>query len=84
MLHRAKIYPASARERGEQGRAVIRFTILRSGNASGTVILRSSGHREIDLAASSVIARAGPFPPLPEEFALPSLSVTVPIEYSLR
>ncbi len=84
MLHRAKVYPASARERGEQGRTVIRFTILRSGNTAGTMIVRSSGHRDLDLAASSVIARAGPFPPLPADYALPALSVTVPIEYSLR
>ncbi|WP_168201658.1 energy transducer TonB family protein [Phreatobacter aquaticus] len=75
-LHRAK--PAGS---GEHGRAVVSFAILRSGAATGVSLARSSGVAAIDQAATAMVRRASPFPPLPSEFAPGSMSLTVPINF---
>jgi protein TonB len=66
---------------GQQGRPVVSFTILRSGAATGVSLARSSGNSSLDQAATAMVRRAAPFPPLPSEFAPGSMSLTVPINF---
>jgi protein TonB len=75
-LHRAK--PAGS---GQQGRATVRFAIIRSGGATGIALASSSGNSAIDQAATAMVRRAAPFPPLPAEFAPAVMSLTVPISF---
>lgn len=75
-LHRAK--PAGS---GQQGRAVIRFAIQRSGAAGGVSLASSSGNAAIDQAALSMVRRAAPFPPLPPEYGPATMALTVPIAF---
>lgn len=75
-LHRAK--PAG---NGEQGRAVVRFAIQRSGAATSVALAQSSGHAAIDQAATAMVRRASPFPPLPAEFGPATMALTVPIQF---
>jgi protein TonB len=75
-LHRAK--PAGG---GQQGRAVVRFAISRSGGATGIALASSSGNSAIDQAATAMVRRAAPFPPLPAEFGPAVMSLTVPISF---
>ncbi|MGU9979570.1 energy transducer TonB [Phreatobacter sp. HK31-P] len=75
-LHRAK--PAGS---GQQGRAVVRFAIQRSGAAGGVALASSSGNAAIDQAALSMVRRAAPFPPLPPEYAPETMALTVPIAF---
>ena len=75
-LHRAK--PAGS---GQQGRAVVRFAIQRSGAAGGVSLAASSGNAAIDQAALSMVRRAAPFPPLPAEYGPAPMALTVPIAF---
>jgi len=75
-LHRAK--PAGS---GEQGRAVVRFAIQRSGAAGGVSLASSSGNSTIDQAALAMVRRAAPFPPLPAEYGPATMALTVPIAF---
>lgn len=75
-LHRAK--PAGS---GQQGRAVVRFSITRSGAAAGIGLVASSGNAAIDQAALAMVRRAAPFPPLPAAFGPASMPLTVPINF---
>jgi protein TonB len=75
-LHRAK--PAGS---GQQGRAVVRFAIQRSGAAGGVSLAASSGNAAIDQAALSMVRRAAPFPPLPAEYGPATMALTVPIAF---
>ncbi len=75
-LHRAK--PASA---GQTGRAVVRFSILRSGAAGGVSLASSSGNSVVDQAAVAMVRRAAPFPPLPAEYGPAAMPLTVPVAF---
>lgn len=75
-LHRAK--PASA---GQTGRAVVRFSILRSGAAGTVSLASSSGSSVIDQAALAMVRRAAPFPPLPTEYGPATMPLTVPVAF---
>jgi periplasmic protein TonB len=83
-LHRAKVYPQSERDSGRQGQVSIRFTITRSGAATGVALVRSSGNAVLDQAAMAMVHRAAPFPPLPAEFGPSVMTLTAPIGFSLR
>lgn len=75
-LHRAK--PAGS---GQRGRAVVRFSIQRSGAAAGIGLAASSGNPAIDQAALAMVRRAAPFPPLPAAYGPASMPLTVPINF---
>ena len=50
---------------GQRGRAVVSFSISRSGGVSGVRLVRSSGNAAIDRATLAMVRRASPFPPIP-------------------
>jgi protein TonB len=55
-------YPERARERGEEGRAVVRITIAADGQIEKVELLQSSGFDELDQAALELL-RKGPYAP---------------------
>ena len=57
-------YPEAARARGARGRVGVSFTIGPSGAVTSFAITRSSGDRELDGAARSLVEGAH-FPPPP-------------------
>ena len=81
-LQQAKRYPNTARLRGEQGVATVSFTVDRSGHVISAELVRSSGTPSLDAEAVALIHRAEPLPPLPAD--LPSVTLTVPISFSLN
>jgi protein TonB len=58
-------YPNAAIAQGQQGNAVVQFTVDRAGNVSGVHLLQSSGSNFIDLAWFQLFAQnqLPPFPP---------------------
>ncbi|GMU46544.1 MAG: hypothetical protein AMXMBFR26_13260 [Porticoccaceae bacterium] len=78
-----KTYPTAAKKAKEQGVVLIHFSIDRNGNLLASSIKRSSGHAHLDQAALTTLARAAPFPPIPKFIEKDTLSIAVPIDYSL-
>jgi len=61
-IERAKIYPRSARKRGIEGTATVKFRINPKGNVEEINVVEPSGHSILDKAAVKTIKRAAPFP----------------------
>lgn len=64
------------------GTAVVRFTVMRSGQVTGAGLARSSGVGQIDSAALSAVR--GSLPPAPPGVTQPSLSVSIPLNFRVR
>lgn len=83
-LEEYKRYPRRARQRQQEGVVKVSFTIDAAGEVLEQNIIGSSGHRLLDKEVEKLLRRASPFPPIPGVFAQTSLSVTVPIAFSLQ
>ncbi|NVN85042.1 MAG: energy transducer TonB [Rhodopseudomonas sp.] len=83
-LQRFKQYPSGAKSAGEQGTAMLSFTVGRSGQVLGSRLAGSSGHPALDAETLAMIRRAQPLPSFPPELTQSSLSFTVPVRFSLR
>ncbi len=64
------------------GTAVVRFTVLRSGQVVGAGLSSSSGVGQIDAAAVSAVR--GSMPAAPAGVTVPSLAVTIPLKFGVR
>lgn len=83
-LNRRKVYPAAARQARQQGVVTVRFTVDRNGNVSGVSIKRSSGHDILDRATLDLLQRVAPLPRMPSSVQRESITLSLPIDYSLR
>lgn len=81
-LLQQRIYPAAARKAREQGVVHVRFTIDRDGQVLASKVQRGAGTL-LDAAALEVLQRAAPLPAIPTSMGKQTLTITVPIEYSL-
>lgn len=59
------------------GVPVVGFTVQRNGELSESVLLRSSGYKEIDQALLKAVQRAAPYRPFPDHLTDPSISIRV-------
>ena len=64
------------------GTAMVRFTVLRSGQVTSAGLARSSGVGQIDSAALGAVR--GSLPAAPPGVTQSSLSVTIPLNYRVR
>ena len=62
----------------------VRFTVDRNGNVSGVSIKRSSGHELLDTATLELLQRVAPLPRMPTSMQRDSVTLSLPIDYSLR
>lgn len=83
-LNRRKTYPVEAKRARQEGVVTIRFTVDRNGNVSGVSIKRSSGHTLLDQATLDLLQRVAPLPRMPASMQRDSVTLSLPIEYSLR
>lgn len=83
-LERNKVYPRAAQQRRQEGRALLRFAIDRSGNVLDYHIEKSSGSAVLDREVVAMIKRASPLPPIPAEMKTNRLEVVVPIPFVLQ
>lgn len=59
------------------GVPVVGFTVQRNGELSESVLLRSSGYKEIDQALLKAVQQAAPYRPFPDHLTDPSISIRV-------
>jgi protein TonB len=60
-------FPHTARSKGEVGNPVLEVSIRADGQLGDVVIRRSSGRKDIDQAALSILRLASPFDPFPQD-----------------
>jgi protein TonB len=68
-------YPKDAVRQNRSGDLYIMFTIKRNGELGDVEILRTSGHRSLDMAAMKALKDAEPFWPLPDDWQKDSLEI---------
>jgi protein TonB len=81
-LETHKRYPEEARQRGEEGRAVLRFRVARSGRVIDYSVVSSTGFADLDAAVESMM-RGAVLPPFPPSMAEPEIEVSVTIRFGL-
>jgi len=70
--------------RGEKGRVVVIFTVLRDGTLQDLRIVSGSGTESLDQAAVAVVRSASPFAQLPADFSDNRIVVQFAFLYNLR
>lgn len=83
-LERHKRYPEEARQNGVKGEALVKVRIDRDGNLLEEEILKSAGHPVLDDAVHQLIARATPFPAVPDEYRAHEVEFVVPVSFKLH
>jgi periplasmic protein TonB len=81
-LESHKRYPETARARGEEGRAVLRFRVDRSGRVLNYALAASTGFADLD-AAIDAMMRSATLPPFPADMAASDVEVSVTVRFSL-
>lgn len=61
-------FPTAARTTVLSGNPTLEVALRADGSLEEIIILRSSGHKELDLAAMRILRLAAPFDPFPQEF----------------
>lgn len=83
-LNRKKKYPSEAKKAMQQGIVTVRFTVSSDGGISGVSIKRSSGHALLDEATLDLMQRVAPLPRFPKSMTRDSVTLSLPIDYSLQ
>lgn len=78
-----RYYPRRSRARGEQGRVLVRFVLVRDGSVKGLEVIDSSGIARLDQAAIKTVRRAAPFAPLPAALRQDEWTIDVPLVFRL-
>lgn len=82
-LQSHKTYPDAARQRGEAGDALVRFTVDRSGRVLEFAVVRGTGSASLDGAIGHMLT--GPqLPAFPAAMTKDGTTVTVKIHYGLQ
>jgi protein TonB len=81
-LESHKRYPESARARSEEGRAVLRFRVHRSGQLLGYAVIQSTGYPDLDAAIDQMM-RGASLPPFPADMSASDVEVSVTIRFAL-
>ncbi|MBE0485623.1 energy transducer TonB [Marinobacter sp.] len=83
-LNRYKRYPDSARRMRREGVVTVTFTVSEGGRVNGVQITDSSGFRPLDDEVRQMLARAAPLPVIPAHLGQSSLTVTLPVAFTLQ
>jgi protein TonB len=62
----------------------VTFTIDRNGRVLSKRIVASSGHAALDKEVEAMLRRASPMPKIPRELGRSTLTVTLPVVFTLR
>jgi protein TonB len=82
-IERHKSYPETAKNRQIEGQVTITFTITPEGDAGSVEVVKTSGHRALDLAALRAVQDAAPFPKPPRRIFRGHVHVKLSIIFEL-
>jgi protein TonB len=82
-LERVKVYPASAKASGAQGRVVVQVSIHGDGSMTNSGIEETSGYPVLDQAALDAVRAASPLK-LAHVLDGPPIVMLVPLNYQLE
>ncbi|MGD9660952.1 MAG: energy transducer TonB [Porticoccaceae bacterium] len=82
-MNQHKHYPVALKQKKQKGVVEVEFTLVRSGEVTHMRIVKSGGHQLLDQAALQMLKDAAPLPPIPAFIAEDSLTLVIPVEYSL-
>ena len=82
-LNRHKFYPAALKKAKTEGKVVLQFTLNQAGEVTASRLQAGSSHAELDQAALQMLLRANPLPANPAYMNRNSLTLSIPVEYSL-
>jgi len=82
-LEKHKRYPRRARQRRQEGTAMLSFVLDRDGRVVEYAIRESSGHRILDEEVAAMIERAQPLPAFPDDMQRSRLTLVVPVQFYL-
>lgn len=80
-LQKHKHYPKEAADKRLTGIAMLTFSISADGRLKSVSLRGSSGAAPLDQAALATVKRASPFPAIPQEAGVSSMTFTVPLRY---
>lgn len=84
-IQQACYYPKRALRKKVSGRALVKFTLFRDGHIEALELLRSSGSKHLDKAATAIVEKAaGKFPKIPQTCLRDWISYVVPIDFQPR
>jgi protein TonB len=83
-LTASKKYPPAARSQKLEGVATVSFLLAPDGRVLSSRLAKSSGHPVLDEEVMALVRRVSPLPPRPKGLSQDNLSLTVPIQFSLR
>jgi TonB family protein len=81
-LENHKRYPFAARQRGEEGRAVLHFKVDRSGHVVDFAVAQSTGYSDLDASIEDMM-RGAVLPPFPASMTQSRIDVSATIRFSL-
>jgi len=77
-------YPDAARASRTTGVAMIHFGVRRTGQIDSLAISKSSGNEELDKAATDIVRKAQPLPPIPDRMHTDHVDGDLPVSFGVR
>jgi TonB family protein len=84
-MDKFKIYPEEAKNKGMQGRAMVRIRIDRRGNVHYRILSEQTAYPLLNKAVLDMVRRANPVPPVPADYPLTDeyLEFVIPVLFKL-
>lgn len=83
-LAQHKRYPIRARRKGEEGIAKLFFILDRKGSVIEYRLTESSGSKLLDRAVIDMLKSATPLPEFPADMAMETLTINIPVAFSIN
>ncbi len=83
-LARHKRYPTQAQRLRQEGTVKVTFTVDNNGRVISQRITESSGYELLDHEAQAMLERASPLPRIPASLGRSRITITLPVDFTLR
>lgn len=80
-IERNKKYPVLSKAKGEEGKTVLAFRVLKNGQIVNARMISSSSFEKLDAAALKALEKVGVFRHIPPELQEDFMDITVPVSF---